>query len=185
MNTLRNFISEFAEVFGRLTPRERRLVALAALAVFLFTLYLVMHSFSSTAQSYKEAIKAETQRLGEAQKLEQSYREAESKRMAAEQQLKNSNVRLISYIEEKGTAAGLSIPTIYPKSEMPLGESNILENTIEVTLTDIKLDRLVKFLSSVESGPGIIKVTQLRIEPRIANETLTAWVTVASYRMKP
>lgn len=185
MNPIQNSINEVSSAFGRLTPREKRLVSIGSVAIVMFVLYFVQHSFDKSAESHKASIDAETRRIVKAQALSETYRESEAKRLAAEQQLKSNNVRLISYIEEKATAAGLTIPTLYPKSEMPLGESAILENTLDITLTDIKIDRLVKFLSSLESGPGIIQVSSLRIEPRVEKETLTAWITVASYRMKP
>jgi general secretion pathway protein M len=53
-----------------------------------------------------------------------------------------------------------------------------------VTLTDVKLNRLVDFLQAVEAGPGIVKVKYLRLEPRPAQETVTAWLTVATYKLK-
>ena len=36
----------------------------------------------------------------------------------------------------------------------------------------------------VEAGPGLVRVKYLRIEPRLKDETLTAWVTVATYHLK-
>ena len=40
------------------------------------------------------------------------------------------------------------------------------------------------FLTAVEAGPGIVKVKNLRVEPRVEQESVTAWVTVATYRLK-
>jgi general secretion pathway protein M len=55
---------------------------------------------------------------------------------------------------------------------------------VELTFTDVDLRKLYDFLTSVESGPGVVKVKSLRLEPRSASETLTAWTTVATYKMK-
>ena len=62
--------------------------------------------------------------------------------------------------------------------------SKIVESAVELTLTDVKLNRLVDFLTAVEAGPGIVKVKYLRLEPRPAQETVTAWLTVATYKLK-
>ena len=55
---------------------------------------------------------------------------------------------------------------------------------MELTLTDVSLPKLVDFLGSLEQGPGVVRVTFLRIEPRPKDGVLTAWTTVTSYRLK-
>ena len=55
---------------------------------------------------------------------------------------------------------------------------------MELTLTDVQLTKLVDFLCSVEQGPGVVRVKFLRIEPRTKDGMLTAWTTVAAYRLK-
>ena len=44
--------------------------------------------------------------------------------------------------------------------------------------------RLTDFLAGVEAGPGVVKVKYLRLEPRVKDETVTAYVTVATYHLK-
>jgi general secretion pathway protein M len=65
-----------------------------------------------------------------------------------------------------------------------VGDGKIIESSVELTFTDVDLRKLTDFLTTVESGPGVVKVKYLRIEPRSASDTLTAWTTVATYRMK-
>jgi general secretion pathway protein M len=171
--------------FQTLTSRERRLVIAAGLAFAVFLVFIVTHSFTARADSIRARIEKHTQWLEEAQTLAAGYREARSSQEAVERQLAGSNVRLISYVEEKGQKAGLSIGSMNPKPDITLEGTRIVESAVETTLTDVKLNRLVEFLTSVETGgPGIVKVKYLRLEPRPANETVTAWVTVATYRMK-
>ena len=112
------------------------------------------------------------------------YRDAKGLQEAMEGRLAASNVRLISYLEEKGNKAGLSIPSINPKADVVLDGEKIVESAAEFTLTDIPLNRLVDFLAAVEAGPGVVKVKYLRMEPHLKDETLTAWVVVATYHLK-
>lgn len=181
---LKTAIADATAAFSRLTQRERRLVLIAGGALLAFTLFVVLISFSNSANSYRRRTAEKLAKLSEVQTLAASYGEAEEARKAVEAELSASNIRLISYLEEKGTAAGLDIPTMTPKGDVPLGDGKIIESAVELTLTDISLSRLVSFLDGVESGPGVVKVTYLRVEPRIANETLTAWATIATYHMK-
>lgn len=169
---------------SRLTERERQLLGAGGAAGSLLVLLLVLVTFSSSATSYLKRTDSKLRQLDEVHALAATFRESEAQRQAEEQQLSNSNIRLVSYLEERGNQSGLSIPTMQSKADAPLGEGHIVESAVELTLTDISLGKLVDFLGKVEAGPGVVKVKYLRIEPRPANENLTAWVTIATYRLK-
>ncbi len=185
MEQLKALLSELQARFQGLTARERRLVLMAGSAVGVFVLFLILFSFSASAAGYRRRTEEKLLKLRDVQTLAASYRESEQNRQVMERQLASSKVSLISYLEEKGTAAGLSIPAINPKPDAPIGDGRIIESAVELTLTDISINRLVDFLTSVELGPGVVKVKYLRVEPRVKNETLTAWTTIATYHMKP
>ena len=182
---LRAAWQEVAARFGRLTPRERRLVVGVGSVASLFVLFLIFISFTTGAASTRRRTQEKLKKLGEVQALAQSYRDAEAARQTVEQQLSQSDVRLLTYVQEKGEAAGLPVPTMNPKPAVELADGAIIENAVEVTLADITLRDLTTFLSNVEAGPGVVKVKFLRLEPRPANGNLTAWATIATYRMKP
>lgn len=185
MNKLRALLADAQSNFSRLTQRERRLVALAGTAVAGFALFLILFSFASSAAGYRRRTEDKLRKLSEVQGLAASYREAEQARQGVERQLSANGIRLISYIEEKGTAAGLDISKMDPKQDAALGDGKIVESVVEVTLTDISLGKLVDFLAGVESAQGVVKVKYLRIEPKVPAENLTAWVTIATYKLKP
>ena len=85
---------------------------------------------------------------------------------------------------EKGKQAGLEIPSLTPRGEIPLGDGRIVESNVELTLTDVALPKLVDFLGALEQGPGVVRVTFLRLEPRPKDGVLTAWTKVTAYRLK-
>lgn len=183
MSPIQNTFIEAQAAFSRLTPREKTLVSIASALAVALLLYLVMSGFASTARKHEKAIELGLNKLAEARSLSGTYQQAQQKRAALEMQLTQNNIRLLSYVEEKGTAAGLQIPTITPLPDQPLDEQ-LVESSVDITLTDIKIDKLVNFLSTIESGPGIVKVKRVRVEPRVANENLTAWITISTYRVK-
>lgn len=184
MGSLRQLISSLQSSFATLSSRERKMVAGASVAAGLFVLFLVTFSFANSANSIRTRTQGKLARLQEVQDLAATYREAKGVQQAMEQRLAVSNVRLISYLEEKGNKAGLSIPSINPKADVTLEGDKIVESAAEFTLNDIALNRLVDFLAGVEAGPGLVRVKYLRVEPRVKDETLTAWVTVATYHLK-
>ncbi len=184
MNGIRQLLNDLRVRFDQLSPRERRLVLAAGGAVIAFVLFVTLFSFASSASAYQRRTQTKLAKLQEVQQLAASYNEATAARTAIEQQLSNSDVSLLSYISDKATLAGLEVPNMTPKGEVGIGDGNILESSMELTFTDVDLRKLTEFLRSVESGPGIVKVKYLRIEPRPATDTLTAWTTVSTYKLK-
>lgn len=184
MATLGNLQGSLSNSLSTLSQRERRMVLVAAGAVAVFVVFMVSLSFSNTADAIRRRTAAKVVRLDEVQQLASGYREQKAAQEALERQLAGSNVRLISLLEEKAKQTGLELPSINPRPDAALENPRIIESGVEVTLTDVKLNRLVEFLTALEAGPGIVKVKYLRLEPRVANETVTAWLTIATYHLK-
>jgi general secretion pathway protein M len=185
MEQLKTLLNDARVWFDRLSTRERRMVMATGGAVAAFALFLIFFSFSNTANNYRKRTDQKLEKLREVQVLAASYREAALERQSMEQQLTAGDVRLMSYVEEKATLSGLTVPNMTPKNDVGLGDGQIVESAVELTFTDVDLRKLHDFLSAVERGPGVVKVKSLRLEPHATTETLTAWTTVATYKMKP
>lgn len=184
MSALTDLQSNLQTSFAALSARERRMVLGAGLAVAVFVVFAVTMSFSNKANSIRRRTADKITQLEEVQTLAAGYRDARAKQDALEAQLRASNVRLVSFLEDKAKPAGIELPSINPKADLPLEGSKIVESAVELTLTDVRLDRLLEFLKSVEQGPGIVKVKYLRLQPRPAQENVTAWITIATYKLK-
>src|SRR4051812_2715925 len=118
MDQLKGLWTDFVSWFLSRTERERQLLVISASAVAVFLLFIVFFSFASSASSYRSRTAHKQTQLREVQTLAESYNEAQRTRQAAEQQLASNDVKLISYLEEKGGAVGLDIPTINPKPDV-------------------------------------------------------------------
>ncbi len=184
MNPFRQLLNDLRARFDQLSSREKRLVMAAGGAALLFILFITFISFSNSADTHRRRTAEKLAKLQEVQQLAASYNQATAARNAIEQQLTSTDVRLLSYISDKASAAGLDAPNMTPKGEVGIGDGKIMESSMELTFTDVDLRKLTDFLRSVENGPGIVKVKYLRIEPRPATDTLTAWATVATYKLK-
>jgi len=185
MNPLRQLITDIRSRWDAISPREQRLLMIAGGAVIAFALFLTLFTFSSKANQIRTRTQEKLAKLAQVQELAASYNQATAARNSIEAQLTGNDVSLLTYISDKATAAGLEAPNMTPKGEQGIGsDGKILESTMDLTFTDVDLRKLTEFLRSVESGPGIVKVKYLRIEPRPATDTLTAWTTVATYKIK-
>ena len=185
MNQLKLLLGNLQSWLASLSTRERRMVFGAAGGVAVFILFVVLTGISSTGHATERRIQDKLGKLQEVQELAATFTDSQNKRQQVERQLSGNGIKLISYIQEKGTSAGLDIQSMNPKSDAPLGEGgNIIESAVELTLTDVNIRRLVDFLTSVEVG-GAVKVKTLRMEPHKATDNLTAWLTIVTYRIKP
>jgi general secretion pathway protein M len=184
MSAITDLQANLQTSFAALSARERRMVLGAGLAVAVFIVFVVTMSFSNKANSIRRRTADKISQLEEVQTLAAGYRDAKAKQDALEAQLRASNVRLVSFLEDKAKPAGIELPSINPKADLPLEGSKIVESAVELTLTDVRLDRLLDFLKAVEAGPGIVKVKYLRLQPRPAQENVTAWITIATYKLK-
>ena len=170
--------------FQRLSPRERVLVTSAGAATVVLVTFVVLFLLSSSADATRRRTEHKLRQLAEAEQLAAGYAEAERVRKQAEAALTSSDVSLQTYVDEKGRKVGLEIQSLNPKGDIPVGDGRIIESSIELTLTDVSLPKLVDFLGALEQGPGVVRVTFLRLEPRPKDGVLTAWTTVTSYRLK-
>ncbi|MGO8970398.1 MAG: type II secretion system protein GspM [Myxococcaceae bacterium] len=184
MDQLRQLWADAQLWLSGLSRREKILLGSATTAVLGFILFVTLLALANSADETRRRTAAKLTQLSEAQALSQSYAEAERKRKGDEAQLSTSGVSLITYLVDRGTQAGLDIPALTPKADAPVGDGRIIESTVELTLTDVPLSRLVTFLLAVEHGPGMVRVKSLRLEPRPKDNVLTAWATVAAYKLK-
>lgn len=184
MSAITDLQAQVQQQLAALSAREKKMLGGALAAAGVFIVFMVIFSFGNTADKIRDRTSKKIVQLEEVQTLAAGYREAKARQDALEGQLRLSNIRLVSYLEDKARPSGIELPSINPKADIPLEGSKIVESSVEVTLTDVKLNRLLDFLQAVEAGPGIVKVKYLRMEPRPAQETVTAWLTVATYKLK-
>ena len=184
MERLRELAAPLVTWFQGLSARERKMVGGAGAAVLAFVLFLTLNGLASSARGVQRRTADKLGKLEEIQQLAATFKEGQAAREQAEQSLRGGNMKIMSFLEEKGAKAGLEIPALNPKGDVPLGDGSIIESSVELTLTDVPLEKLVSFLESVEAGPGVVRVKYLRLEPRAAEKKITAWTTIASYRLK-
>jgi general secretion pathway protein M len=181
---LRLLWSDLQAWYLRLNPRERVMVSAAGGITVVVVAFVVLFLLSTSADNTRRRTETKLQRLSEAEQLAAGFAEAERARKQAEAALTAGDVSLLTYVSEKGKQAGIDVPSLNPKGDIPLGDGRIIESSVELTLTDVALPRLVDFLGALEQGPGVVRVTFLRIEPRPKDGVLTAWTTVTAYRLK-
>lgn len=181
---MRARLNALATGFERLSGREQGMVLFLALAfigvIFGFGGFLVNRDLDSRGKR----IQAKAEKLQELAALRGDYqrRLAEQNRLAAEVK-GNQDLRILSYLEDLSRKANIDLGNAAERPGNPTGSEQVKEESAEVMVQNVSIDRLHEFLRQIEQGNSLVKVRQLKIRTRFDNkEKLDASVTVGTFK---
>jgi general secretion pathway protein M len=184
METWKRLRADAEAWVGKLSPRERLMVAAAALAVALFSIWIVSSAIGGAITARERRIEQKTKVLSQVGKLADGYRRREAERKALESRLRGSPVALMSHISQTGATLGIAVNDLRP-STAPAETEGLREESVEVNIARIELSRLAALLQSLERGAGVVKVRRIRVSTRSDDPALVdATLLVATYQIK-
>jgi general secretion pathway protein M len=184
MDRLRKLRADLEAWIAKLSPRERVLVTTAALAVALFTIWLVSFQIALGMAARESRIDQKTAVLAQFGKLAAGYRARQAERQAIEGRLKGQPVQLMSHIAQAGATLGIQVNDLRPTGA-PTDVEGVREESVEVNLARIDLPRLARLLQSLERSAGVVKVRRIRLSTRSDDPALVdATLVVATYQLK-
>ena len=184
MDFLRKLRADVEAWLGKLSARERVMVAAAALGVALFMVWLVSMQISAGVTNREARIETKTKVLSQVGKLAEIYRRRQAERQTVEARLKGPPVQLMSYIAQTGATLGIEVTDLRP-SGAPTEAEGLREESVEVNLARVEPPRLGRLMQSLERGPGVVKVRRLRLTTRTDDPKLVdATFVVSTYQLK-
>lgn len=184
MERLRKLRGDVEAWLGTLAPRERVMVSVAAVAVALFVVWLVAHEIGAGATAREARIEQKTKVLSQIGKLAEGYRRRAAERQALDARLKGPPVQLMSHISQAGATLGIQVNDLRP-SGAPAESEGLREESVEVNLARIELQRLSALMQSLERGAGVVKVRRVRITTRGDDPALVdATLVVSTFQPK-
>lgn len=181
---MKDLLNQVTVAFDNISPREQVLVLVMCLTIFGMIIGFGGYLVSRDLTKRDKRIAAKAQKLEEIGQLRSDYKRrlAEQNRVAAEVK-RNNNMRILSYLENLSTAAGLTLKGASERQGEPTGSDAVKEEAAEVRIDNVSLDRLYDFLKRIEEGNPLVKVRRLKIKTRFDNkEMLDASVTVGTYK---
>lgn len=167
-----------------LSARERVMVGAAAAAVVLFVVWMFALSIGSGISGREARIEQKTKVLSQIGKLAEGYRRRQAEKQALEAKLKGAPVQLMSHIAQTGATLGIQVNDLRPTGA-PAELEGLTEESVEVNLARIELQRVAMLLQQLERGAGVVKVRRVRITTRSDDPALVdATLVVATYRVK-
>jgi S1-C subfamily serine protease len=175
-------IEQIRAMFARLSKRERLMVIGAALGMLALISLITVVRVSGAMADRQSRIAYKENGLRQVVSLSAGFREAQAEQRRLESQLRGqANVSLFSHIEELARAQGVSISNMTPRQ--PVTEGGIREETVEVSLESVTVDKVAGLVNAIQRSPHMVKVTSLRVRRRGGGNEVQASLTVSSYAL--
>lgn len=182
MGKLNELVEEARVAFARLSQREQLMVAGTGVATVLLACTITFFSLSSAVDRAEGRVRSKSQSLAKVMQMQGEYR---AKKRAQEQRLRGlrGNVRLTKVVEDAAKSAGFQIGRLERDEGSPSSDG-IVQSKVEVQASKLSIDRVQKFLSLIESAPGVVVVQRMKINKPYRKETLDIEVEVTTYQSK-
>jgi len=177
--------SGLAGAYAKMTERERRLVLLTAAVAIVLVIVGVGWLISSSIGNREKRIASRMQEIAQLETLRGEYEAATARQKAAQARITQSaSTSLFTLMQKAAADVGLSLTDLNER-RLPVKDTDLSEVTVDVTLKEISIDKLVSLLEKIEGKTtgGVVKVTKLKVKTLLANpEMLEVGLTVSTWR---
>ena len=156
----------------------------AAVAV-VFVIIGVGWLISSSISNREKRIASRKQEITQLETLRGEYEGATARQKAAQARITQSaSTSLFTLMQKAAADVGLQLTDLNER-RLPVKDTDLSEVTVDVTLKEISIDKLVTLLEKIEGRTtgGVVKVTKLKVKTLVANpEMLEVGLTVSTWR---
>ncbi len=171
MEKLRALLADAQAWLAAATPRERRLLALAAGGVLAFVVLIGWATFSSSIRKAQDSLDEKRDDFEKISRLAAGYGAQEQERQLLEARLRQSPPALMSFVDTTAKNAGVEVGGMSDRGVVAGGQGGKpKESSVEVNLGKVPLDKLVKLLQDIEHTPGVVRVRRLRLRKSFENK---------------
>jgi type II secretory pathway component PulM len=184
MDKITAWIADARAWIAAATPRERRLLALAASGGTLFVVFVFWASFSSAIHRAESNLEEKQLDFEKISRLSSGYAAQEQERQMLETRLRQSPPALMSFVDGTAKADGVDVGGMSDRGVVAGGQNGRpREQSVEVNLTKVPLDKLLRLIFDLEHGPGVVKVRHLRVKKSADNkEMLDVSLSVSAWQ---
>jgi len=184
MDKLRAWLADAQAWLAAASPRERRLILLAGGGGLFFVVLIVWASFAAAIRHAEVTLEEKRNDFEKISRLAAGYGAQEQERQLLEARLRQSPPALMSFVDATARNDGVDVGGMSDRGLVAGGQSGRpREMSVEVNLSKVSLDRMVKLLSDIERSPGVVKVRRLRVRKSYENkEALDVSLTVSAWQ---
>lgn len=176
----RPFVAVAAE-WGRLAPRERRLIGTLAGVLTSLVVLAGGFLFAGALRDLKLANDEMQEALQAMNENRDEYLDARSRQAAQDARIGTGAPQLAADLETAARAVGIQIPETNERPAAPVGKRH-LEHNVDIKLRQVDLQLLSKFLARLETAGRLIVVTRMGIKRAFADGAkLNVELTATAY----
>ncbi len=172
-------LSAIRGALSGLAPRERRLVAIAGAATALVIVALVVSGLHSMRDSLAKKVAAEERELAEVASLRNTYLslKEDADLLYVNPSSRPADFSLFAFLDGVGALAFKRerIAAMSPSSRTL--EGGVTEESVEMKLSGVSLQKLTEFLWRLKRGPVPVRVSRMSVRKRF-NEPTSLDVTL-------
>jgi general secretion pathway protein M len=184
MEKLRALLADAQQYVAAASPRERRVLMLAAAGIVAIFILLLWIGFSSSIRRHEDALEEKRLAFERVQKLAAGFGREEQERQLLEARLRQSPPALMGFVDGIAKQEGVEIGSMSDRGVVAGGQGGRpRESSVEVNLGKVPLDKLMRLLQDIERSPGVVRVRRLRVRKSSDNkDTLDVTMTVSAWQ---
>lgn len=182
-------VTSTLEQLDRLSPEQRRGLAIAFGAAFFLILLMIFYRGYNTVSSLKTSISSGQSELNKVAEFSNDYKSfsEDIKRISSEIRRRPKTFQLKNFVSEQALRAGISKGmTTALKEELMPPKDSLQEAVVNVNFTRVNVKKLVNFLFAIERSQFVTRVKELHMKARSDdNRYLDASVAVSTVLEAP
>ena len=183
MDKLRNLWGDALQYLAAASPRERRLIAMAASGAAVFIVAVSWLSFSRSINRAESSLEDKRADFAKVERLAANFGAQEIERKSLEQRLAQSPPALMSFVDGLAKQEQVDIGSMSDRGLQSPPGSKLRESQVEANLGKVPLDKLLRLLQAIERNPGVVRVRRLRLRKSFDNkEALDVSLTVSAWQ---
>lgn len=197
-------ITTLLQSFERLSSREKALIGGLSAGVFLAIVAGVWFIIGSQISELEERNAAMAETLSQIVARKDKFLREKSRLDADRKRLEQNDIKLVKLMEDQAGAQGIQIEE-FKEARRVLTENqhrrkksdkdkegggpkvkDLVEESQTVTIHNLSLDQLARFMAALEGHPEPVKITRLNVQTQQSDRSKIREVrmTVATYRME-
>ncbi|OGQ36764.1 MAG: hypothetical protein A3F16_08490 [Deltaproteobacteria bacterium RIFCSPHIGHO2_12_FULL_43_9] len=177
-------VSSSIEQLDRLTPEQRRIVAVSFSAASLILLLMIFYRGYNAVSSLKGSISSGQSELNKVAEFSRDYKSfsEDIKSITSEIRRRPKTFQLKNFVSEQALRAGISkAMTTGLKEELMPPKDTLQEAVVNVNFSRVSVKKLMNFLFAVERSRFVTRVKELHMKVRSDdNRFLDASVAVST-----
>ena len=184
MEKLRTLLADAMQYVQNASPRERRLILFASAGVLAFVLLVLWAGFGSSISRHHDSLEEKRSAFEKVQRLSAGYAQQEQERQMLEARLRQSPPALMGFVDGLARQEGIDIGGMADRGVQGGGQNGRpRESSVDVSLSKVPLDKLMRLLQDIERTPGVVRVRKLRLHKSSENkDTLDVTMTVSAWQ---